>query len=138
MSANDSFQIAVLAGDGIGPEVMAPALDIVRAATTLTPGLHLHFTQAPAGAGHYRDTGTALPDSTVKLCEQGRCHSARGLRAAPYPLSRSDRDHAAGGISLHLRPLCRRASVPADPRDPEPDRGSGRARDRSHRDSGVD
>ena len=31
MSANDSFHIAVLAGDGIGPEVMLPALDIVRA-----------------------------------------------------------------------------------------------------------
>src|SRR5437764_12717348 len=70
MSANDSFRIAVLAGDGIGPEVMLPALDIVRAAAALTPGLHLHFTEAPAGAGHYRDTGTALPDGTVKLCEQ--------------------------------------------------------------------
>ena len=68
----------------------------------------------------------------------GRCHSARGLRAAPYPLSRSDRDHAAGGIALHLRPLCRRASVPAHPWDPEPDRGSGRARDRSRRDPGID
>ena len=30
MLANDSFHIAVLAGDGIGPEVMAPALDVLR------------------------------------------------------------------------------------------------------------
>src|SRR5690349_4009289 len=30
MSANDALHIAVLAGDGIGPEVMAPALDVLR------------------------------------------------------------------------------------------------------------
>ncbi len=30
MSANDAFHIAVLAGDGIGPEVMAPALEVLR------------------------------------------------------------------------------------------------------------
>jgi isocitrate/isopropylmalate dehydrogenase len=28
MLANDSFHIAVLPGDGIGPEVMAPALAV--------------------------------------------------------------------------------------------------------------
>jgi 3-isopropylmalate dehydrogenase len=60
-SANDSFHIAVLAGDGIGPEVMAPALDVLNAATSLAPGLRLRFTDAPAGASHYRDTGIALP-----------------------------------------------------------------------------
>src|SRR5438132_9503061 len=87
MSANDSFHIAVLAGDGIGPEVMAPALDIVRAAAALTPGLHLHFTEAPAGAGHYRDTGTALPDGTVTLCEQADAIllGACGLPHIRYP-----------------------------------------------------
>ena len=30
MSANNAFHVAVLAGDGIGPEVMAPALEILR------------------------------------------------------------------------------------------------------------
>ena len=30
MSANNAFHIAVLAGDGIGPEVMAPALEVLR------------------------------------------------------------------------------------------------------------
>ena len=31
MSAHNALHIAVLAGDGIGPEVMAPALEILRA-----------------------------------------------------------------------------------------------------------
>lgn len=30
MRANDSFHIAVLPGDGIGPEVMAQALAVLR------------------------------------------------------------------------------------------------------------
>jgi 3-isopropylmalate dehydrogenase len=30
MSANDALHIAVLPGDGIGPEVMAPALEVLR------------------------------------------------------------------------------------------------------------
>jgi 3-isopropylmalate dehydrogenase len=28
--SHDSFHIAVLAGDGIGPEVMAPTLEVLR------------------------------------------------------------------------------------------------------------
>src|SRR6478735_3716644 len=30
MSANNALHIAVLGGDGIGPEVMAPALEVLR------------------------------------------------------------------------------------------------------------
>src|SRR5437667_127423 len=60
MLANDSFHIAVIAGDGIGPEVMAPALEVLRKVAATTPGLGLRFTEAPAGAGHYRDTGATL------------------------------------------------------------------------------
>jgi 3-isopropylmalate dehydrogenase len=69
MRANDSFHIAVLPGDGIGPEVMAPALEILRRIEASTPNLKFRFTEAPAGAGHYRDHGVSMPDSTVKLCE---------------------------------------------------------------------
>src|SRR5271165_5977564 len=87
MTANESFHIAVLAGDGIGPEVMAPALAVLEAAAALTPSLRLSFSEAPAGAGHYRDTGSSLPDTTVKLCE--RAHAillgACGLPQIRYP-----------------------------------------------------
>src|ERR1700675_1553447 len=87
MSVNDSFHIAVLAGDGIGPEVMAPALDVLRAAAALTGGLRFSFSEAPAGAAHYRDTGTALPEATVKLCEQADAIllGACGLPHIRYP-----------------------------------------------------
>src|SRR3954451_10082831 len=70
MLANDSFHIAVLPGDGIGVEVMRPALDVLRHIEATTPGLKFRFTEAPAGATHSKDTGVALPDSTLKLCDE--------------------------------------------------------------------
>src|SRR2546421_8421957 len=87
MRANDTFHIAVLAGDGIGPEVMAPAVDVLKTLEASTPDLKFRFTAAPAGADHYRATGTALPESTVKLCDTADAIllGACGLPHIRYP-----------------------------------------------------
>jgi len=87
MLANDSFHIAVLPGDGIGPEVMAPALAVLDRVAAATPGLKFRFTEAPAGAGHYRDTGKSMPASTIKLCEEADAIllGACGLPHIRYP-----------------------------------------------------
>lgn len=69
MHANDSFHIAVIPGDGIGIEVVAATLDVLRRVEAATPGLRLRFDEAPAGAAHYLQTGTDLPETTVRLCE---------------------------------------------------------------------
>src|SRR5205085_6883944 len=86
MSANDAFHIAVLAGDGIGPEVMAPALDILRKIEK-TSDLKFRFTEAPAGANHYLATGKSMPDSTVRLCDEADAIllGACGLPSVRYP-----------------------------------------------------
>src|SRR6185437_6366942 len=49
MSANTAIHVAVLAGDGIGPEVMAPALEVLRKIESRS-GLSFRFTEAAAGA----------------------------------------------------------------------------------------
>jgi 3-isopropylmalate dehydrogenase len=87
MLANDTFHIAVLPGDGIGIEVTAPALEVLKKIEATTPGLKFRFTEAPAGADHYQATGTALPDSTVKLCEEADAIllGACGLPHVRYP-----------------------------------------------------
>src|SRR5499427_10616 len=87
MLANDTFHIAVLPGDGIGIEVTAPALAVLKKIEATTPGLKFRFTEAPAGADHYQATGTALPDSTVKLCEEADAIllGACGLPHVRYP-----------------------------------------------------
>lgn len=86
MSANNAFHIAVLAGDGIGPEVMAPALEVLRKIEAKS-GLSFRFTEAPAGANNYLATGKSMPDSTIKLCEEADAIllGACGLPSVRYP-----------------------------------------------------
>src|SRR3981081_2404123 len=86
MSANNALHIAVLAGDGIGPEVMAPALEILRRIEAKSD-LKFRFTEAPAGANHYRETGKSMPDSTIRLCEEADAIllGACGLPSVRYP-----------------------------------------------------
>jgi 3-isopropylmalate dehydrogenase len=86
MSANNALHIAVLGGDGIGPEVMAPALEVLRKIEARS-GLTFRFTEAPAGAGHYRKTGKSMPESTLRLCEEADAIllGACGLPSVRYP-----------------------------------------------------
>ncbi len=87
MLANDAFHIAVLPGDGIGPEVMAPAIEILKKIETTTANLKFRFTEAPAGAGHYKETGKSMPESTIKLCEEADAIllGACGMPSIRYP-----------------------------------------------------
>jgi 3-isopropylmalate dehydrogenase len=86
MSANNALHIAVLAGDGIGPEVMAPALEVLRKVEATTD-LKFRFTEAPAGANEYLATGKSMPDSTVRLCAEADAIllGACGLPSVRYP-----------------------------------------------------
>src|SRR3954468_1889163 len=59
------MKIAVLAGDGIGPEIIAQAmkaLDVLR-----RDGLKLELEEAPYGGAGYDAAGNPLPESTLKL-----------------------------------------------------------------------
>ena len=87
MSANTAFHIAVLPGDGIGHEVMAPTLDILRRIEATTPSLKFRFSETPAGAEHYKATGKSMPESTIKLCEEADAIllGACGLPSVRYP-----------------------------------------------------
>jgi 3-isopropylmalate dehydrogenase len=86
MSANNALHIAVLAGDGIGPEVMAPALEVLRKIEA-TSDLKFRFTDAPAGANNYLATGKSMPESTVRLCDEADAIllGACGLPSVRYP-----------------------------------------------------
>ncbi|MEM8870483.1 MAG: isocitrate/isopropylmalate family dehydrogenase [Pseudomonadota bacterium] len=59
------FSICVFDGDGIGPEIMAPTLRILDRAVAQAGGPNLTFSHHPAGAGHYAETGEALPKASV-------------------------------------------------------------------------
>ena len=87
MSANSAFHIAVLPGDGIGHEVMAPALEVLRRVAAAAPNLEFRFSEAPAGAEEYRATGKSMSEKTIKLCERADAIllGACGLPSVRYP-----------------------------------------------------
>ena len=87
MSANNALHIAVLGGDGIGPEVMAPAIEVLRKIEATTD-LKFRFTDAPAGANNYLATGKSMPESTDSAVRRGGRDPARRLRPAVGALSR--------------------------------------------------
>jgi 3-isopropylmalate dehydrogenase len=61
-------KVAVLAGDGIGPEVMKVALSVLKK-TIAKSGVEFSFTEAPVGGAALDLTGKPLPEETLKLCE---------------------------------------------------------------------
>ena len=62
-----TYSVAVLPGDGIGREVMAAALVVLRAAQSRM-GREFRLAEHPAGAQHYLDSGESLPGSTLDAC----------------------------------------------------------------------
>ncbi len=59
-----AYEIAVLPGDGIGPEVVAAARAVLDAAADAT-GLHLDYTNHEAGAGLYQRSGVGITAETM-------------------------------------------------------------------------
>ena len=66
MLGNSEFRIAVLAGDGIGQEVMGSAIEVLEAARKRIGGFELAFEQLPGGAGLYLDTGEAFSEENFR------------------------------------------------------------------------
>lgn len=58
------MKIAVLPGDGIGPEIVAQAVKVLKALN-----LNLEMTEAPIGGAGYEAAGDPLPDATLQLAK---------------------------------------------------------------------
>jgi len=94
-----TYNIAIVNGDGIGPEVCSAAVAVLRA----VPGLadKLVFTEYPAGAELFRRTGESFPDATFDGCRNADAilHGAAGLPGVTYP----DGTEAGLDFGLQLR-----------------------------------
>ena len=82
MSPSKSHRVAVIGGDGIGPEVLGEALKVVSAA-----GVSLETTPFDLGASRYLRTGEVLPDLVL---EELRRFDAVLLGAVGPPVGSSD------------------------------------------------
>ena len=63
------FKVAVLSGDGIGPEVVEVALEVLRSVSEASEH-ELSFTKALVGGRAIDETGSALPEETLELCKK--------------------------------------------------------------------
>ncbi len=82
------MKIAVLPGDGIGPEIVAQAVKVLKA---LNIGLELE--EAPIGGAGYEAAGDPLPEATLKLA-----------KAADAVLLGAVGDWKYDKLERHLRP----------------------------------
>src|SRR6202034_1008211 len=77
--ASRTIRLAVIGGDGIGPEVVAEALKVLRVAA---PAVAFDETDYDLGARRWHRTGETLPDSVL---EEIRAHDAILLGAVGDP-----------------------------------------------------
>ena len=64
-----TYKIAVLAGDGIGPEIMNEAVKVLNAVAPRFD-INFEFNHKLAGGCAIDACGTPLPDDTLKACEE--------------------------------------------------------------------
>ncbi len=64
---NNAYTVVLLAGDGIGPEIVAQARRVLEAAVAAT-GASITFNERLIGGAAIDATGTALPEDTTTAC----------------------------------------------------------------------
>jgi len=101
------YRIAVLPGDGIGPETIAEAVKVLRAATEVISGLELSFTEFPCGGRYYMETGREWPEEAEAFC-RGEADAILlggvGWERSPgEPVRRPDGQLAGASVVLGLR-----------------------------------
>ena len=65
-----TYRIAVLPGDGVGPEVVRETEKTLKAVQSAFPDLKLSLKEHPVGAACFVKTGTDLPDATLEGCRE--------------------------------------------------------------------
>ena len=76
------YKIAVIAGDGIGPEVISQGVRVLEAVAALDGGFRFEFTHFPWGCEYYLKTGKMMPDDAIETLKG---FDAIYLGAVGYP-----------------------------------------------------
>ena len=101
MTNTRRFRIAVMPGDGIGPEVMNAALAVLDAAVGEDAGFAMEYEHHVAGAAAWRDTGTAMSE---EVFERAKAADAILLGAMGLPdVRHEDGTEIAPQLDLRFR-----------------------------------
>lgn len=85
-----TYEIAVLAGDGIGPEVMDAAIQVLDALQRQDARLSLQLHHVSVGAEEYLKSGNPLPECALRVCAEADAIllGAMGLPHVRWPNGR--------------------------------------------------
>lgn len=70
MSIQNGFHVAVFPGDGIGHEITEPSVALLHRALEKAGAPKITTEVLPAGAGAYRDLGSALPKASMDIARK--------------------------------------------------------------------
>ena len=109
-----AHRIVTLPGDGIGPEILAPTLDVLRAVGDF------EFDEHPFGGASIDLHGTALTDETLQACAGADAvllaavpMSKTGACGEPCPdASTSHHQALAGSVAMWLGTASMRSRIP--------------------------
>ncbi len=62
-----THKIAVIAGDGIGPEVIDEGIKVLNQVAELDGGFNFEFTKFPWGCEYYKETGRMMPENGMEI-----------------------------------------------------------------------
>lgn len=82
-----AFDIAVLPGDGIGPEVLAEAVRVLEAMQERIADLRFSFPEHSVGAAEFLARGNPLPAAAIDVCRKADAvlAGAMGLPSVRWP-----------------------------------------------------
>ena len=117
-SNNSPIRLCVMPGDGIGPEITAATLDVLRAAAKLWQ-IEFAFEEAPVGLGPLKQQGATFPETSFAAAK-----AADGIILGPvshndYPPADKGGINPSGALRKRLdlyaniRPAKTRAGFPA-------------------------
>ena len=70
-------KIAVIAGDGIGPEVLAEGVKVLQAVSQVDGRFTLDFTHFPWGCRYYLETGRMMAEDGLETLKNGQTPEQR-------------------------------------------------------------
>ncbi len=93
-----TYRLGVLAGDGIGPEIVEATLRVMEAVRQRDSRLRVEWVRLPVGWEAIRTTGTAMPESTVEALEKCDGWIMGPHDSASYPAAEGEKRNPSGEL----------------------------------------
>jgi 3-isopropylmalate dehydrogenase len=95
------LKVAVLPGDGIGPEVMKVAVHVLRTLADMS-GFEFQFQEYPIGGAALNETGFPLPKTTLDACLESDAVLLGAVGSPQFDSLPQDRRPEAGLLQLRI------------------------------------